>query len=183
VDRLGMLIVAAVVPGGMAIAGTSPVTAISNLAGTRTVSLTTANQLLASESDPKQSVVITGSVTNNFKALYTVPAGKALVIKTASVIASFQPGDGVAEIGLAAGPNGTPSYFSVIELSESQGDGQTQTVDFGSQVVVPSGHDVDIYEGGASDGADAFIYGYLVPAGAAPSTFAVHGSPPKINLR
>lgn len=167
----GVAIAAVAAPTGAVMAANSPLTAISNLAGTKTAGVSDANQLLASESDPKNAVVASNVATDGqILALYTVPAKKALVLKTATVGAFFQSGDTTAQLELTVVPKNTSLQYTATDVlfSESAGLWQSQQVDFGSQLVVPSGATVYMSVFGASSGANAYLYGYLVPGSAAP---------------
>lgn len=167
----GVAIAAVAAPTGAVMAANSPLTAISNLTGTKTAGVSDANQLLASESDPKNAVVASNVITDNESlAVYTVPAKKALVLKTATLNAFFQSGDTTAQVSLIVVPKNPDLQFyaSNVVFSESAGVWQSDQVDFGSQLVAPSGATVYLTVTGASSGANAYLYGYLVPGSAAP---------------
>ena len=167
----GVAIAAVAAPTGAVMAANSPLTAISNLAGTKTAGVSAASQLLASESDPKNAVIASNVTTAGESiALYTVPAKKALVMKTALLNTFFQSGDTSSEVSLIVVPKNPDFqyYASDVWFSESAGLRQSDQVDFGSQVVAPSGATVYLISFGASSGANAYLYGYLVPSSAAP---------------
>lgn len=167
----GVAIAAVAGPTGAVMAANSPLTAISNLSGTKTAGVSAANQLLASESDPKNAVVASNVATaNQVLAVYTVPAKKALVVKTATETAFFQSGDTTASVTLDVVPKNPDLQYdaSSVFFSESDGLWQTKQLDFGSQLVVPSGGTVYMDAFGSSSGADVYLYGYLVPSSAAP---------------
>lgn len=165
---VGAIAAAVAAPTGAVMAANSPLTAISNAAGTRTVTVTAANQLLAAESDPKNAVVVYGSPgIGEAENVYLVPAGKALVVKTGTLSALFGSSTGKGNIGIYVDAPSHSYAQNFTYFSASQGLDQSTQVDFGSQLVFPTGAEVGLVDTGISS-TDIWLYGYLVPASAAP---------------
>jgi hypothetical protein len=172
-----IVIGALIAPGGVVSAATTSLTTIAGKSGVHTASVTGASQLLATESDPKSAVSVRGSIdpSSSCQAIYTVPAGKALVIKTVVFNATFAPADTDGALVLntanASGPCDGPT-LAVATLDRSQGLAQTLPEDLGGEVIVPQNTVVDILHSGISGNGGAQIYGYTIPAAAAPATAA-----------
>jgi len=165
---------ALIVPNGALSAVTTQLATLANKSGTRTVSVTAAHQLLASDSDPTAAVnvVATANGAGSCQPIFTVPAGEALVIKTVVFTAVFDPSDtdGTIDLTTAGQPgqcNGTT--LAIATLSRSMGLGQTMPEDLGGEVVVPQNTEIDLLHSGISVNMTAQVHGYTIPAAAAPA--------------
>jgi hypothetical protein len=156
---------------GLLLAPTGALSAAPSLVGisdngTRVAAVTRAHQLLAAESDPADAVVISAGSDQDCTAVYTVPPGKALVLKNATYNLEFRDqATGTAE--LVSGP----TCFGAIWSDEwAIGANTVQTVedDLGSEAVLPSGTELDFAAGGGFLYSHVTARGYLIPASAAP---------------
>lgn len=169
-----IVLAALIAPGGVVSAATTSFVTIAGKGGAHKVSVTTVDQLLATESDPRSAVNVRGSIdpSGSCQAVYTVPSGKALVIKTVVFNATFAPSDTDGALVLTTPGGGGPCTGTVIAiatLDRSQGLAQTLPEDLGGEVIVPQNTDIDILHSGISGTGGAQIYGYTIPAAAAPA--------------
>lgn len=169
-----IVLAALIAPGGVVSAATTSLVTIAGKGGAHTASVTAANQLLATESDPRSAVSVRGSIdpSSSCQAVYTVPSGKALVIKTVEFNATFAPADTDGAIALTTPGGGVPCAGAVLALAtldRSQGLAQTMPENLGGEVIVPQNTEVDILHSGVSGNGGAQIYGYTIPAVAAPA--------------
>lgn len=170
----GFAVCALLVPTG-ALSAAPSLVGIANTSGTHVASVDKAHQLAASESDPADAVVITSGVGgSSCLPVYTVPAGKALVLKTGSITGRFTGGGSTA--GLAtmwSGPSCDGTIWMEAGMSEVNGTVQTADQNFGSQLVFGQRTQIDVSNSGFDAGAQVILYGYLIPAAGAPD--GAHG--------
>jgi len=166
---------------GVLLAPTGALSAVGSLVritdnGTRIASVTKAHQLLAAESDPASAVVITQAGANNCFSVYTVPAGKTLVLKNATFNFQFSSqSNGYAT--LTSGPGcGGPTWAN--EWASGTSTSQTFQDDLGSEAILPPGTQLDFDTAGFV-WSYVVVRGYLIPAAAAPKGAHVvsHGTP------
>jgi hypothetical protein len=99
--------------------------------------------------------------------IYTVPAGKALIIQSMTAyLHNPSPGDDT-EIILY----GSASCSGLIAAAVSDRAHETVFQTFGSGIAIPAGRTVSAL--GVDNGGSATIYGYLVPASWVPPTAVV----------
>lgn len=143
--------------------------------GTHTATISKAHQLLAAESDPANAVVVSAGDDGGCVVLYTVPKGKALVLKNATFNLQFTT-QAIGQVLLKSGPNCNGTVWANDWTSGANG-GLTMTDDLGSVTVLPAHAELDF---GTSNLLYAYVVvrGYLIPAAAAPNGAHVvsHGS-------
>ena len=163
---IGVLVGATLV-SGVAVAAAPPLTTIADSTGTNKAGVNGAGQLLAVQSNPRNLVEVLGAGGNSTcESIYTVPAGKALIIT--SVTFYLQPSSvDAAEIDLR--DNCSPRVIAAGISAERAV--QTQTL--GAGVAIPTGHTVGAASFNGVVGALMF-YGYLVPSQLVPAS----GAPP-----
>jgi hypothetical protein len=165
---------------GVLLAPTGAFSAASSLVritddGTHTAGVTKAHQLLAAESDPANAVVITQAGMNSCFSIYTVPAGRALVLKNATFNFQFSSQSN-GDAGLVSGPSCGGSTWA-NEWATGSATTQTFQDDLGSEAILPSGTQLDFSTVGFA-WSFVVVRGYLIPAAAAPNGAHVvsHGS-------
>jgi hypothetical protein len=170
-----IIVAALVMPGGIAHAVTTQLVTIAGRTGTRTVGVSAANQLLTNDADTKTAVNIMGFSDTACATIYTVPAGKALVIKTTTWLLQFSLNDNPGDGGNTAlwTPNSQGQCAGTLLAAASgdkvQGRQMTVTEDEGGEVIVPQNTDVKLGQAQIDDGVIVQILGYLIPASAAPA--------------
>jgi hypothetical protein len=166
----GFVLCALLIPTG-ALSAAPSLVGITDNSGTHVASVDKAHQLLAAESDPANAVTIVGIVNGTTcGSLYTVPAGKALVLKNVTFAGTFSgTGTGTGELVLYSGPGCSGAIWALAYFSQSAGNAQTINEDTGSQVVIPPGTQLDMFELPSLTDSNVVLYGYLVPAAAAPA--------------
>ncbi len=166
----GFVLCALLIPTG-ALSAAPSLVGITDNSGTRIASVDKAHQLLAAESDPANAVVIRATVNGtNCGLIYTVPAGKALVLQSVTLAASFTgTGTGTGELVVYSGPSCSGSIWALAYFSQSAGTSQTINENLSSEAVIPAGTQVDMFELPSLTSSNALLYGYLVPASAAPA--------------
>ncbi len=161
---LGIVTAAVLVPTA-AVAASTLVT-ITGPSGAK-AAVNPANQLLAAESNPANNVVAFGLTPQDCATIYTVPAGKALILKSAQ----FQlERNGTEPPTVRAWVYAGTCGVSAKLLAASNVDRQSETVstDFGTGVPIPSGQSVIVNS--YNNRGSAFVYGYLVPSAAVPAS-------------
>ena len=175
-DKAGWLLAGAalvllLIPSGALSAVTTSFVTLTDKGGTHFARVDKAQQVLASEADTTQVLAIYGFAEPvNCFSLYTVPAGKALVVKTVNWY-PFMGSETSQEVDVtldSASCNGSP--VTQGEFTGGDGQFQMQTLDLGPGAIVPSGSVLYTESYSPDDGAStSFVMrGYLIPAGAAP---------------
>lgn len=166
----GFVLCALLIPTG-ALSAAPSLVGIAGKSGSPIASVDKAHQLLAAESDPANAVVIRATVNGtNCGQIYTVPSGKALVLESVTFAGSFTgTGTATGELVVYSGPGCGGPIWALAYFSQSAGSSQTINEDLGSQAVIPQGTQVDMFELPALTSSNAMLYGYLVPASAAPA--------------
>jgi hypothetical protein len=143
---------------------------------------TPAGQVEVAPTSPANAVaVITPAMTCAAGGVYTVPAGKALIITSVNfVLDAVSPSAEGTGLVLTAGPVAQPCKSSVAVAYAPIGT-DFQSVDqvYPSGIPIPAGDALGL-EAGANDAGIADIYGYLVPAAAVPHNALQHAAPPRL---
>jgi hypothetical protein len=167
------VLVGATMLSGVAVAAAPGLVTIADPTGTNKVSVNGAGQLLAAESNPRNTVRVIaqssqeGICTN----LYTVPAGKALIVKSVNIY-DHSTGTGNPEV-LVFHKNCTSVIFEqVFPTSPIYGSAYQ---DFSLGVPVPSGDKVN-FECFSNFVCTVLITGYLVPAALVPANAGTTGA-------
>jgi hypothetical protein len=166
----GFVASALLIPTG-ALSAAPSLVGITDNSGTHVASVDKAHQLLAAQSDPANAVVIRAGVNGtSCGKIYTVPTGKALVLETVTLAGSFTgTGTATGELVIYSGPGCSGPIWALTYFSQSAGTSQTINENLGSQAVIPQGTELDMFELPSLTSSNALLYGYLVPAGAAPA--------------
>jgi hypothetical protein len=156
------VVIGAVLLSGVAVAAAPGLVTIADPSGTNKASVNGAGQLLAAESNPRNTVVIYASspVVSSCNVQYTVPTGKALIIKSATLYTE-QPSNATGpEMDLYFG--GCSRWITTVnpDLTRYR-HAEIQSWPLG--IPVPSGETVDTFCYDTSYCA-AIITGYLVPS-------------------
>ena len=167
---------------GVLLAPTGALSAVPTLVritdtGSHAANVTKAHQLLAAESDPAAAVLLSAGAPASCVPVYTVPAGKALVMKTATFDLQMGSTQTNGNASLRSGSDcGGATWAN--EWATGANTTATLTDDLGSTSVLPAGTELDFYNGGFLY-AYVTVHGYLIPAAAAPKGTVVvtHGTP------
>lgn len=140
---------------------------------------TPAGQVEVAPASPANTVVVTTtSLTCGAGGVYTVPAGKALIITSVNfVLDAVSPSAEGTGLILTAGPSADPCTSTVATAYAPVGT-DFASVDqvYPSGIPIPAGDALGL-ESGTNDGGLAIIYGYLVPAAAVPHNALQHVAP------
>lgn len=140
---------------------------------------TPAGQVEVAPASPANTVVVTTtSMTCGAGGVYTVPAGKALIITSVDfVLDAVMPNVEGTGLILAAGPSAHPCTSTVADAFAPVGtDFASVDQTYPSGIPIPAGDALGLTAAVNDDGL-ATIYGYLVPAAAVPSN-ALRGVAP-----
>jgi hypothetical protein len=152
-------------------AGSSHVAKV-NRAGQLSVNLptTTTGQLNVAQASPKSVVVKFSFPSCNSGGIFTIPAGKALIITSVDFY-NFGTAGTAHQLVLQAGPKATPcTHFLAVGVGSDAGTSQNQV--FPSGIPVPAGDALGLESFG--DNGSAEVYGYLVPASTVPLNVLSH---------
>jgi hypothetical protein len=129
---------------------------------------TKAGQVQVAEADPASTVVVLGSLTagSPCSAIYTIPAGKALII-TGVDFTEEASSSGPHGLFLFAGLPANPCNRVVAEAAATEAFTSQNQV-FVPGIAVPAGSAIGLE--GPNDVGTALLYGYLVPAAAVPAS-------------
>ena len=177
---LAVVVLVALVAPSVARSVAPQLVAVVGQTNNKPVTVTPANQLLAGEFNPTQVVNIhSPSLGPNSicKSMYTVPAGKALVIDTAS-FTMIQSGAAMdAKLYAGATPCDAPTMVAYQAQMGVGATGIEETFqqDFKPGIIVKAGLTVSYGQSLRGDPAAigdiaVFLHGYLIPAAAAPPT-------------
>jgi hypothetical protein len=163
---IGVLI-GGVLLSGVAVATVPGLVTIADSAGVNKASVNSSGQLLAAESNPRNTVRV-HAATNLAGActtLYTVPAGKALIVKSVNIFNHYS-GSGSPEVLLF-----THDCIDLIddEVFPRASNYATQNRDFPLGVPLPSDDKVTFTCFG-SVYCQVVLIGYLVPANMVPAS-------------
>jgi hypothetical protein len=126
---------------------------------------TPTGQVKVAVASPSDSVVFFGLQSCASGGIYTIPAGKALIVTGATFIDNAQNLGNVHALELAAGTPANPCKSGLAEAAAStQLASQNQT--FNPGIPVPAGDAIGLITD--NDTGGAYVYGYLVPAAAVP---------------
>jgi hypothetical protein len=151
------VLVGAVLLSGVAVAAAPGLVTIADPTGTNKASVNGAGQLLAAESNPRNLVTVFGSISTTCTMFYTVPAGKALIIKSVTFDQNANDAVGLYTVNCA----GIPIAISRQETTS------TENQQLGAGVAVATGKKLAGQSFGTS-AAGILVYGYLVPAALVP---------------
>jgi hypothetical protein len=160
------VLVGAVMLSGVAVAAAPGLVTIADSTGTNKASVNGAGQLLAAETNPRNTVLISGSTstTGVCASVYTVPLGKALIIKSGSVLTQSSTGDPAMYLY----KNGCTVVFDVI-ASDPDALYSSEQLTWPVGIPVASGKTVDLTCFDTSFCA-VHLIGYLVPSTLVPSS-------------
>ena len=131
---------------------------------------TPTRQLQVADASPSSLVNVWSNPNCSAGGIYTVPAGKALII-TALNFYNWTGSPGSHQLVMYAGPPAAPCSSSAHPLSAGvgtdNGDSMVNQV-YPSGIVVPAGDAVGLNT--FNDSGSAELYGYLVPASAVPQS-------------
>jgi hypothetical protein len=129
---------------------------------------TAAGQVKSALASPADTVtVVANAPTCSAGGVYTIPAGKALIITGATFQESAVTAGKPHGLGLYAGPAASPCSFVLAAAdAPSSEDLVSQNQVFSPGIPVPAGDALGQIEG--NDGGVTLVYGYLVPASAVP---------------
>jgi hypothetical protein len=144
------------------------------------LTITPAGQVQVAPASPANAVaVITRALSCAAGGVYTVPAGKALIITSVNfTLDAVSPSIEGTGLVLTAGPVAQPCKSSVAAAYAPVGT-DFQSVDqvYPSGIPVPAGDALGLLNG-VNDAGIAAIYGYLVPAAAVPHIALQNASAP-----
>jgi hypothetical protein len=138
-------------------------------------SVTKANQLLTTEA-AAGSAVVAFSFPTCPGGMYTIPAGKALIITGVNFYMAAA-GPGSHQLLLQVGPAATPCGSFVAAGLAGDTDVVTYNQAFHPGIPVPAGNALGLT--GINESGSAEVYGYLVPASAVPASAL--GNLPKVH--
>jgi hypothetical protein len=165
------VVIGAVLLSGVAVAAAPGLVTIADSTGTNKASVNGAGQLLAAESNPRNTVIVQGATgeVETCQTIYTVPAGKALIIKSAMF--GTQKDTANPEIDLLK--NGCTDHLtSAVSNPSTTFASQLQTWPLG--IPVASGKTVDMICFEALT-CVVDLVGYLVPSALVPATASPAG--------
>jgi hypothetical protein len=151
---------------GVAVAAAPGLVTIADSTGINKAAVNGAGQLLAAESNPRNTVRALDSTNlqGTCTDLYTVPAGKALIIKSVNIYHNFT-GTGSPEVLLFNKNCSALIWDHVFSPSVSYA---TADRDFPLGVPVPAGDKVS-FKCFSNNNCEVLIIGYLVPAALVPA--------------
>ena len=121
-----------------------------------------AHRLLSAESDPDNLVNTSASVPNgNCNPVYTVPAGKELVVKTMDFVAPATSVNSQLKVYPNGSCTGEPIAGSQLFFGSGCCD-PADHVDFGAGAVVKPGQVLSVKNN--NTGVDVYVHGYFVPS-------------------
>jgi hypothetical protein len=125
------------------------------------------------DATPANLVRIFAGAGSSCSNVYTIPAGKALILKsmTAYMHTAGSPGSDVEAIVYPAA--NCASALAAAAISDRAHETVFQT--FGSGIGVPAGRTISTL--GFNTSGTVHLYGYLVPASAVPATAAAKAAP------
>jgi hypothetical protein len=135
--------------------------------------MTVDGSVLAPETTPANLVRIFAAASSSCSNAYTIPAGKALILKSMSAYmhTAGSPGSDVEAIVYPVANCG--GALAAAAISDRAHETVFQT--FGSGIGVPAGRTISTLGFNAS--GTLYLYGYLVPASAVPATAAAKAAP------
>jgi hypothetical protein len=129
------------------------------------------DQLAMYQRNPANFVHVFGSSSGSCVTVYTVPAGKALIIQTiVGYMHNGMPAGNPQEFDLYEGAN-CANFIGALISDRAH---ETVTETFASGIAIPAGSVVSAF--GISNGSFE-IYGYLVPASLVPANIAANNGP------
>jgi hypothetical protein len=142
---------------------------------------TPTGQLQVAEASPADTVTVFAAHTPTICSaggFYKIPAGKALIITSATFYDDAINVGMFHGLGLVAGPAAKPCTFDLaVAITPSSEDQVTQNQVFSPGIAVPAGDSLAL--NAANDRGTVFIYGYLVPASAVPHGILKHMRAPR----
>jgi hypothetical protein len=125
------------------------------------------------DTTPANLIRIFAGATSSCSNVYTIPAGKALILKSMSVYmhTAGSPGSDVEAVVYPAANCG--GGFVAAAISDRAHETVFQT--FGSGIGVPTGRTISTL--GFNNSGTLYLYGYLVPASAVPANAAAKAAP------
>jgi hypothetical protein len=125
------------------------------------------------ETTPANLVRIFAGASNSCSNAYTIPAGKALILKsmTAYMHSSGSPGSDVEAVVYPAA--NCASSFVAAAISDRAHETVFQT--FGSGIGIPAGRTISAF--GFNSSGTLHLHGYLVPASAVPASAPAKAAP------
>jgi hypothetical protein len=170
--RTGALLVAALLAGSivgppLVHAATADLVTIQGSDSTHQVAVTQAGQLEETSIAPESEVTVFQFPSCAAGGIYTVPAGKALIITGVTFYNSAVTTSTPVEIDLLIGPSATPCT-SVMAAGIDSDNRLSVHQDFQPGIPVPAGDAV----GGVADNNSGSMefYGYLVPKADVPAS-------------
>jgi hypothetical protein len=155
----GAAIAALVIPTASA-AVTSQLVSITDPTSGVKASVDASHRLRIAEAPINNIVTIGAQVVNQCSAVYTVPAGKTLVIKTISMApANASSNNSEVSVYRSADCSGTSIAQGLV--FDSAGGATNDNIDLGPGVVVKAGTAVSMTTNNTY--VDVHLYGYLLP--------------------
>jgi hypothetical protein len=154
----GAAAIAIVVPT-TASAVTSQLSTIVDASSGYKAAVDSAHRLRVAETSPANIVTIAANVAL-CKSVYTVPAGKTLIVKTIHMTPAGATGNN-SEVSVY--PNGTCTGTTIAQgvVFDTTGGAANDDIDLGPGAVVKAGSSISIATN--NTWADVHIYGYLTP--------------------
>lgn len=154
----GAAITAIVLPGA-ASAVSSQVVSIVDAGSGAKAAVDSAHRLRVAETSPGNIVTIGAQVPDSCTNVYTVPAGRTLIVK--NVYASPNGSGNNSEVSFYANATCTAPSFAQGLIFVSAGSGSNAAIDLGPGVVVKAGQSIAVTTNNSF--ADVHLYGYLTP--------------------
>jgi len=143
---------------------------------------TGAGQVEAAPADPGKAVRIFAFPSCAAGGIYTVPAGKALIITGVDFYNSADNLGTAHELDLTAGPAAGPCVNILAGgIAPASEDRISQSQAFSPGIPVPAGDAVGVAE--ANELGSVELYGYLVPAGDVPAAAVGHRAHAQVTIR
>jgi hypothetical protein len=123
----------------------------------------------ATVATPSNLVRISGlGILGLCSSLYTVPAGKALILTSGSIHAHSSAPNDQAHVGIYLTSPDNPCFDPITEaFGDATTNWVTTPVDYGSGLALPTGTQLAV--AGAAGNGVVELHGYLVPASAVPA--------------
>ena len=143
---------------------------------------TGAGQVKAVPADPGQAVTVFHFPSCAAGGIYTVPAGKALIITGINFYNAANTANTPPELDLDAGPAASPCVnILAAGIAPSSEDRISQNQPFSPGIAVPAGDAVGVPE--VNELGSVEFYGYLVPQADVPAAALRHRARTQVTIR
>lgn len=155
----GAAVTTILVPTASAAVSSQLVSITDSASGIR-ASVDAAHRLRVAEAPINNIVTVGANVVNQCKVVYTVPAGRSLVIKTISMTPANASSNN-SEVSVYASSDCSGTSIAQGLVFDSAGGATDDNIDLGPGAVVKAGTAVSVVTNNTF--VDVHLYGYLLP--------------------